>query len=357
MIGIFSISDLPGGAEQVLKQISRNYISKGIKVHYFIFKKKQTHYFDELDSNLFSITYFNSNIISMVFYFCKNREMFDRIYSTHVNMNAWIGLMINLRIIRKKSFIARESSSIFSSYKGFKLFKYRLAYYFGYKNIDLLITQTNLMKEGLVKNLPYLNNRTNIVSLKNPFFFPSNEIQNENIGFEDSEYIVSAGRLIPVKGFDVLIRSFKNLKEKHPHLELILLGEGIMRKELEILVDKLGLIEDVKLVGFVKDVYPYFKKAKVCIISSRVEGFPNVLLQMMSQNERVVSTTCAGEIDTVPGLILAKPNDQGSLEKAMNTALDQDNYRIQNKPLFLSYLKERTIENYINKIDHSLKRK
>ncbi len=357
MIGIFSISDLPGGAEQVLKQIARYYISKGIKVHYFIFKRKQSHYYKELDSNLFTITYFNNNILKMIFYFFKNREVFERIFSSHVNMNALIGKMMGLKIIKTKCFIARESFSIFSFYKGFKLFKYRMAYFFGYKNIDLLITQTELMKERLMESLPYLNHRLNIVAIHNPFLFPSPEIQNKNVDMEDMEFIVSAGRLMPRKGFDILIKAFKNIKKEHPHLKLILMGEGELRNELEDLVEEIELAGEVKLIGFVANVYPYFKKANACVLSSTIEGFPNVLLQMMSQNERVVSTTCAGDIDKIPGIFLAEPNNQKSLEKALHCALGSNKNRPQNNILFLEYLKERSIENFIRTIDINLKRK
>ncbi len=357
MIAIFSISDLPGGAEQVLKQIARHYVSKGIKVRYFIFKKKQSRYYEELDSNLFSITYFNNNILKMVFHFCKNRSLFDRIFSSHVNMNALIGKMIGLKIIKTKHFIARESFSIIYFYKGFKLFKYRLAYYFGYKNIDLLITQTNLMKERLIENLPYLNNRMNIVSIHNPFLFPSTEIQNESIDMGETEFIVSAGRLMPRKGFDILIRAFKNSKKEHPNIKLILLGEGELRKELEDLVEELEMVGEVLLIGFVNNIYPYFKKAKAAVLSSTIEGFPNVLLQMMSQNERVVSTICAGDINNISGLFLAEPNDQESLENALHKALDPIENRDKSNFQFLDYLKERTIEKYMSVIDNNLKGK
>ena len=130
-----------------------------------------------------------------------------------------------------------------------------------------------------------------------------------------------------------------------------------MRKELEDLVEELGLMGEVLLIGFVSNVYSYFKKAKAGVLSSTIEGFPNVLLQMMSQNERVVSTTCAGDIYTIPGLFLAEPKSQESLENALHKALDPNEIRDKSNYLFLDYLKERTIENYMSVVENNLKEK
>src|SRR5690606_20880375 len=115
-----------------------------------------------------------------------------------------------------------------------------------------------------------------------------------------NNFIVTAGRLIHEKGYDILINAFAELKEKYPDLKLIILGYGDLKQELIYLATSLNIEQDVIFWGFVENVYPFFKKAKACVISSRVEGFPNVLLQMMSQNSNVVSTTCAGGIDTIP---------------------------------------------------------
>ena len=109
----------------------------------------------------------------------------------------------------------------------------------------------------------------------------------------------------------------------------------------------MGLEERVKLHGYVENPIPFFKKSKVCIVSSLIEGFPNVLLQMMSQNERVVSTICAGGIDEIDGLLTCSPNDARSLAEKVDKAMKlEDNSQIRES--FDSYLNKNSINIYVN---------
>jgi glycosyltransferase involved in cell wall biosynthesis len=181
------------------------------------------------------------------------------------------------------------------------------------------------------------------------------------VNFEDSErkskeirpdlasrsYLVAAGRLAPVKGFDILLNAFSMILNDYPNLDLIILGEGSQRASLTTQIRKLKLDTRVEMPGYVQNVYPYFLNAQVCIISSRLEGFPNVLLQMMSQNSRVVCTLSAGGIEKIPGLITCPPEDEAELEKAIRSSLkDTVDHRIE----FSEYLSSRTWDSFYDEI-------
>jgi len=73
---------------------------------------------------------------------------------------------------------------------------------------------------------------------------------------------------------------------------LIILGEGAERPILEALVRDLGLEEDVELPGFVENPYKYMKRAAVFVLSSRWEGLPNVLIEVLALGTPVISTDC-----------------------------------------------------------------
>lgn len=250
-------------------------------------------------------------------------------------------------LIKTKRLISRESTSIFLRYKGLTLSKYKLFYKYGYKKIDLLICQTELMKNQLIKNLPNIQKRTVVKVVPNPINLKEINLkaqQKINIDLPE-DYIVSAGRFIPEKGYDILINAFFEIKKTHPKLKLIILGRGVLKEELEALIDSLKLNNDVILPGYL-NVYPFFKNAKLCVVSSRIEGFPNVLLQMMTQNNNVVSTTCAGGIDEITGIIISKTNDINSLYNSMLKALSKSNHD-ENRLLFDDYLKNRDLPNFI----------
>ncbi|MDP8079228.1 glycosyltransferase [Phocoenobacter skyensis] len=342
----FLISDQLGGAEQLLFQLAKNDLNNS-KVCFF--KSKST----DVWENESIKTYYCNNSITNFIKFCS-KEKFDVVFSTHLMINALLGFLRALGILKTSKLVCRESTSVFDRYSGRKLLKYKIAYWLGYRKIDLLITQSDLMKEILLQNIPYLSNRMQVGTIPNLFTLPSDEILNEDIEVKEN-VIVGAGRLIPEKGFDILIEVFAELVKKYPKMNLVILGEGDEREKLEGLIKELDLFESVHLLGFVKNVYPYFRQAKVCVVSSRKEGFPNVLLQMMLQNERVVSTRCAGGIDKIKGVEICKANDKNELYSAIEHTISKSitNERL----LFDKELEKRSIDVFIHSINKKLGKK
>ena len=163
---------------------------------------------------------------------------------------------------------------------------------------------------------------------------------------------MSAGRFINEKGFDLLIEAFDRLQREaaFQDVKLLILGDGAGRQTLESMVKQRRLQSKVLLPGMSENVYPYFKRATLCVISSRMEGFPNVLLQMMSQCDNVVSTVCAGEIDQIAGLITCEPNNVDALYQAIKHALETKD-TAKNRPLFDQELEYRSIDNFITSIE------
>lgn len=136
-------------------------------------------------------------------------------------------------------------------------------------------------------------------------------------------YIVAVGRLDRAKGFDVLIESFANLKDFD--CDLVILGEGELRAELEAQAERLGLSDRVHLPGFMKNPHSVMAHAQLFVLSSRWEGLPIVLLEALSLGVPVVSTRCPGEAAKVilDGKLghLVPPDDPDALAIAITEAL------------------------------------
>jgi glycosyltransferase involved in cell wall biosynthesis len=106
--------------------------------------------------------------------------------------------------------------------------------------------------------------------------------------------IVAAGRLVPQKGFDVLIASFAALAEDYPDWQLVIYGEGVEREALEAAARRLSVGDRVVLPGVSKDMRAAFAAADLFVLPSRYEGYPNVLLEALASGCAAIATDCPG---------------------------------------------------------------
>ena len=107
----------------------------------------------------------------------------------------------------------------------------------------------------------------------------------------DDAIIVAAGSLVPWKGFSELIVAMSKVVKKK-RARLIILGEGPMRNELENMISEYGLEGVIRLRGNVDNPLSYFSRSNVFVLSSHVEGLPNVLVEAMLCGCTPVSTNC-----------------------------------------------------------------
>jgi glycosyltransferase involved in cell wall biosynthesis len=103
--------------------------------------------------------------------------------------------------------------------------------------------------------------------------------------------LVAAGSLEPWKGFADLIRAMPHVPES-TGARLLILGDGSLKRELQDLIEDMGLQRRIKLIGYVENPLKYFRNAKVFVLSSHVEGLPNVLVEAMMCGCTPVATDC-----------------------------------------------------------------
>lgn len=104
-------------------------------------------------------------------------------------------------------------------------------------------------------------------------------------------YVVSLGRLAEQKDHETLLRAYAASALRNTH-HLVIVGEGERRASLENLVRELGLTNRVMLPGAMDNPYRVLADAALHVLSSRWEGYPNVLLEAMALGVPVVATDC-----------------------------------------------------------------
>jgi glycosyltransferase involved in cell wall biosynthesis len=151
------------------------------------------------------------------------------------------------------------------------------------------------------------------------------------LGLPTSSFLVGAvGRLSPEKGFDVLLRALAGLLHSGADIDLLLVGEGDQRPELEALAAELGCRNRVHLAGFQAETQPYFEAMDAYALSSLREGLPNVVLEALAMEVPVVATRIAGVprvIDDGQNGLLVEPGSAEELAGALGRLMQDQELR------------------------------
>lgn len=144
-------------------------------------------------------------------------------------------------------------------------------------------------------------------------------------------YLVSIGRLDRQKGFGTLIRAMSYLVDDQ-QIHLVILGEGDARAELEELIANSGLSDRIHLPGFLKNPYPLLANAVACVIPSRYEGLPIVLLEAFALGKPVVASRIPAIVQATEGeggVVLVPKNNPEALGNAIGRLLSDESLRIR----------------------------
>lgn len=198
----------------------------------------------------------------------------------------------------------------------------RLLRKFTYGRATKVVIQTQEGRDWLDRFIP----RANSVVVGNPVSLPL--VQNEPIVCpmryipQHHNVIICVGRLTKVKQFELVIKAFAILSKTNPSWHLAILGEGLERNGLEILVSSLGLQSKVHLPGRVGNIGTWYDRADVFVMSSKYEGFPNALLEALASGLPSVSFNCQTGpkdliVDGINGYLLEERTGSAGLANSL----------------------------------------
>jgi len=165
-----------------------------------------------------------------------------------------------------------------------------------YNRADLIIAVTEDIKRDLVDHFGIEEKKIRVIYN----YYHLDQIREQGNQDLDPQYesiyqhpvVVTMGRMNWQKGQWHLIRAFAALHEQFPNLQLVILGEGRLEKDLKELSKQLGVAPFVHFPGFQKNPYPFIKNATMFVLPSLVEGFPNALVEAMALGIPVIAADC-----------------------------------------------------------------
>lgn len=297
-IGIVIYSLEAGGAERVAVNLANSLARTGHSVSLITFDEEGKDYYivdktvnrvalrlARLSNNLFEALLYNLKKIY------KLRNTFKTLnQDVVISFTSIISILCIIAAIGLKTkIVVREAvyppafplSPVWAALRFF-------IYPFAYK----IVMQTEAGTSWVKRKIPFAS----VVKIPNPVRLPLPKIEPvispESIVLPGRNIILAVGRLSAQKGFDILIRAYKEFYQAYPEWDVVIIGEGPLKTQLLAMIKQFSLVGRVHIIGRVGNIADWYKRAEIFVLSSRFEGMPNVLLEAMAHGCAVVSFNC-----------------------------------------------------------------
>lgn len=133
------------------------------------------------------------------------------------------------------------------------------------------------------------------------------------------------GRLMEVKGLDLLLDAFSDIAARHPAARLVLVGTGVLENALKAQAESLGIADRVEFTGHRDDIETLLSACNIGVQCSRLEGLSNTLLESMASGLPMVASRISGNEDFVrdgENGWLFEPGDREGLARCLAQAAE-----------------------------------
>jgi glycosyltransferase involved in cell wall biosynthesis len=305
-----------GGSDKVMANLSIFFEKKGIEVHIITVLDEISYPYKGKLLNLGLLKNTSNGVFNKLKRLIKlkryiKNSQFDFVIDFRFRTKIIQELIIS-RLIYPKNSIFTTHSYLIDHYMPNNSWLTRLMYNNCYANVAIV----NKMKDFIFKK----HKLTNLVTINNPINFEEIKAKKDDFLEIEFEYIIAIGQYENyIKQFDKLISSYSKSILPKKNIHLVILGEG--NKE-NLNLNNSDVNNKIHLLGFQENPYKYLKKAHFLVLSSKNEGFSNVLVESLACETPVISFDCpCGPseiiIDKKNGLLVEDQNFE-KLTEAIN---------------------------------------
>lgn len=235
-------------------------------------------------------------------------------------------------------------------------------HFLSFKSMDHFFAVSSRFKEMLVS---FGINKDKITAIYNgiDFNIPNQPpITRDNLNLLESDFVViMIARLSPVKGHILALQAIKELKKEFPFIQLLLVGDGPIRKELELKAKEFEIQSNIQFLGHQEHIHSLLSLADVEILTSYSESFPLVILEAARAKVPVITTDVGGVRDLITDNSLGRVipvNDTEALISALKEYIvlkDTDELKVLGENIFEKASKSYSLENFSNSVYETYK--
>lgn len=198
-----------------------------------------------------------------------------------------------------------------------------------FKNLDHVIAVSkaagNLIRKEMPVTVVYNGIQMNSMETK----LTKNQLIAEFGGQPNKPLLCAVGRLVPAKGFDLLIEAMKSVDAN-----LLIIGDGPLKQEFESRIEQLMLQNSIKLLGFRNDVPQILSGVDGVIISSRFEGFSYVFAEAVLLEKPVLSTDVPVANEVLDQELIMDAGIDAIGQKLNEWVFDESRWHIMMEPVW-----------------------
>ena len=207
-----------------------------------------------------------------------------------------------------------------------------------YNKMDTMVFVSETNRDAFLKVCPY-SAKTAVLYNTNESDKIMQQAAEEAELPSDTFCWCGVGKVVPIKGFDRMIRIQKRLVEDGYNTHLCILGEGSLKLELEKLATDCGIADSVTFLGYQTNPYKYVAKCDLFVCASHSEGFSTAATEAL-----IVGTpVCTVEVSGMKEM-LGENNEWGIVTENNEEALYQGIKQLLDNPALLAHYKEKAAQ-------------